>query len=87
MQNNTGHAVILENRSTLKASGVKSIDSFTDTRIILNTVMGELVIKGTELKVTALSEEGGDFSVTGRIKGLYYNRFSSTDNLFGRLFH
>ena len=88
MQNNEKHAhnLIMENRNQLRISGVKDIDSFTDTRIILNTVMGELVIKGRELHVTALEAETGDFSMTGNIKSLFYNSVSSGDNFFGRLF-
>lgn len=88
MRNNESHnhTLIMENRNQLRVSGVKDIDSFTDTRIILNTVMGELVIKGQDLHVTALEAETGDFSMTGTVKGLFYNSFSSGDNFFGRLF-
>lgn len=88
MQNkdNRAHTLIMENRSQLRISGVKDIDSFTETRIILSTVMGELVIKGQDLHVTALEAETGDFSMTGTVKSLFYNSFSSGDNFFGRLF-
>lgn len=80
------HNVIMEDRSTLRISGVKDIDSFTENRIVLSTVMGELVIKGEDLHVNVLESETGDFSMTGKIRSLVYNNFSSSDNVFGRLF-
>ncbi len=80
------HNVIMEDRSTLRISGVKDIDSFTESRIVLSTVMGELVIKGEDLHVNVLESETGDFSMTGKIRSLVYNNFSSSDNVFGRLF-
>lgn len=88
MQNNDSraHTLIMENRRQLRISGVKDIDSFTDTRIILSTIMGELVIRGQDLHVTALEAETGDFTMTGTVKSLIYNSFSSGDNFFGRLF-
>lgn len=85
-QEHIPHNVIMENRSALRISGVKDIDSFSENRIVLSTVMGELVIKGEELHVSVLEAETGDFSMTGKIRSLVYNSFSSTDNVFGRLF-
>lgn len=80
------HSLILENRSVLRISGVKDIDSFSETRIILSTVMGELVIRGEELHVNALETETGDLSMTGKVKSMSYNRFASSENAFGKLF-
>ncbi len=80
------HNIIMENRKSLRISGVKDIDSFTENKIVLNTVMGELVIKGQDLHVVALEVETGDFSMNGHITSLVYNSFNSTDNVFKRLF-
>ena len=80
------HSLILENRSVLRISGVKDIDSFSETRIILSTVMGELVIRGEELHVNALETETGDLFMTGKVKSMSYNRFDSSENAFGKLF-
>lgn len=83
---NSTHNIIMENRSTLRISGVKDIDSFTESRIVLSTIMGELVIKGQDLHVNMLEAETGEFSMNGKIKCLCYNNFSSSDNLFGKMF-
>ncbi len=83
---NQPHNIIMENRQELRISGVKDIDSFTETKIVLSTVMGELVIKGQDLHVSVLEAETGDFSMTGKIKCLCYNTFSSSDNIFSKMF-
>lgn len=85
-QREISHNIIMENRRELRISGVKDIDSFSETRIVLSTVMGELVIKGQDLHISVLEAETGDFSMTGRIKCLCYNNFNSSDNLFGKMF-
>ncbi len=87
MQNKSQHhSLILEDRNVLRVSGVKDIDSFSETRVILSTVMGELIIRGEELHVNALETETGDFSMTGKIKSMCYNKFSTSESTFGKLF-
>lgn len=86
MQNSSQpHNVIMENRRELRISGVKDIDSFSETKIVLNTIMGELVVRGRDLHVRALEAETG-VSMFGDIKSLCYNSFSSSENMFGKLF-
>ena len=78
MQNSSQpHNVIMENRRELRISGVKDIDSFSETKIVLNTIMGELVVRGRDLHVRALEAETGDLSMFGDIKSLCYNSFSN----------
>lgn len=86
MGNEKQHTLILENRTEMRMTGVKDIGSFSDTKIIIDTALGELTIKGEDLHVVGLDPETGDFSMTGRVKSLMYSSFSSRDNIFGRLF-
>lgn len=86
MSNENQHTLILENRSEIRMTGVKDIGSFSDTKIILDTALGELTVRGEDLHVIGLDPETGDFSMTGRIKSLMYSSFSSRDNIFRRLF-
>lgn len=83
---NTPHNVIMENRGSLRISGVKDIDGFTESRIILDTVMGELVIKGEDLHVTALESATGEFAMTGKVCSLTYSRGSLLDSPAKKLF-
>lgn len=80
------HNLIMEGRRNLRISGVKDIDSFTDTRIILDTVQGELVIKGQDLHVISLDAQTGDFTMTGEVCGINYNRDSILANPVRKLF-
>lgn len=80
------HNIIMENRKCLRISGVKDIDSFTESRVVLSTVMGELVIKGDDLHVITLESETGDFTMTGCVSSLAYNRHSVLDGPVKKLF-
>lgn len=80
------HNLIMENRKNLRISGVKDIDSFTENRIVLSTVMGELIVKGDDLHVITLDAETGDFSMTGCVNSLSYNRHSVLDGPIKKLF-
>lgn len=78
--------IILENRNKLRISGVTDIDSFTETKIVLNTVLGELVIKGEDLHIIELITETGDFSMNGSISALIYSSFGTNAGVFRRIF-
>lgn len=81
----TSHNIIMENRKTLRISGVKDIDSFTENRIVLSTVMGELVIKGDDLHIGEL-KDSGDISMTGNVNSIVYSRHSVMDGPVKKLF-
>lgn len=85
-ENNIPHNIILENRHELRISGVNDIDSFTESRIVLNTVLGELVIKGDDLHILSLITETGDFSMNGKVSCLTYNDFATNAGFFRRFF-
>ncbi len=80
------HNVIMENRKDLRISGVKDIDSLTDNRAILSTVMGELVVKGEDLHVVSLETDNGELIMTGTINSLTYNSNSILDGPIKKLF-
>lgn len=80
------HSIVLENRSSMKISGVNDIDKFSENIIVLSTVMGELVIKGEELHVTSLDADTKDFFMTGTVCSLSYSRNSVMDGPFRKIF-
>lgn len=82
----TPQNIIMENRKTLRISGVKDIDSFTENRIVLSTVFGELVIKGDDLHIGELEGESGDLSMTGCVNSIVYSRHSVMDGPVKKLF-
>ena len=78
--------IILEERKKLRITGVKDIDSFSETKVVLNTSLGELVIKGEDLHIIMLETETSDFSLTGTVSSLIYSGFATNANIFRRLF-
>lgn len=83
---NAIHNIIMENRKTMRISGVKDIDGLTESRIVLSTVMGELVIKGEELHIGSLEGESGELTLTGEINSLAYSRHSVMDGPVKKFF-
>lgn len=66
------HNVVIENSNKLMLTGVKEVESFTDTEILLFTCLGELKIKGKNLLIGNFSSDTGDFSATGEVSALVY---------------
>ena len=65
--------VILENRKKLTLTGVEEVISFDDEKILLNTKLGFLTIKGSELKMNKLDVQNGDVIIVGNISSIVYS--------------
>lgn len=79
----------LENRKRLELTGVIEVISFNDEQIILNTNLGNLTIKGEELKMTKLDVQNGDIIITGKINAFIYSGVQSkqdNESIFKKLF-
>lgn len=53
IEDNRGN-IILENRKKMTLTGVEEVISFDDEKILLNTKLGALTIKGQNLKMISL---------------------------------
>ena len=84
------HKLMLTNRRTCTINGVSDVLSFDIHEIVLETDMGMLVMKGSDLHVNRLSLEKGEVDIDGRVDSLTYsdaNSFSSKgESLLSRLF-
>lgn len=79
----------LENRKKLTLSGVLEVVSFNDEKILLNTQLGSLTIKGTELKMNKLDVQNGDVIIVGNINSLTYSQSQQkkdTESIIKKLF-
>ena len=88
-QKNILHNLVMENRKRLVLSGVKEVEGFTETEVCLYTDMGQLTIKGKNLKVNRVSTETGELTMTGdMINVLIYSEKTrrSPDNFITKLF-
>ena len=65
--------ISLENRKRLILTGVEEVISFDDEKILLNTKLGFLTIKGSELKMNKLDVKNGDVIIVGKISSMVYS--------------
>ena len=66
--------IILENREKLLVSGVMDILTFDEEEITLATELGQLHIKGSDLKVEKLSLDSGEIAAKGRFDSITYQQ-------------
>lgn len=79
----------LENRKKLTLSGVIEVISFDEQKIDLTTNLGNLTIKGEELKMNKLDVQNGDVIIAGSIASMIYNgkiSKKSNESIISRLF-
>ena len=65
--------IVSENRKKLVLTGVEEVISFDDEKILLNTKLGFLTIKGSELKMNKLDVQNGDVIIVGNISSIVYS--------------
>ena len=80
-------SVTVNDRETLIASGVKSVESVTDTEIFVFTSKGDLLICGEGLVPDEFDPRSGIFTVHGRIDRVSYltGKYHLPDNIISRL--
>ena len=79
----------LENRQKLILSGVIEVISFDSQKIDLTTVLGNLSIKGADLKMNKLDVKNGDVIINGSIDSMIYSGKEvkkSKESIISRLF-
>ena len=82
MQENK-HLISLEQRKNLTVSGVESVSSFSEVKIVLKLLDGSrLSILGAGLKITGFSKTSGEFTAEGEFMGLSYGGKSFASRIF-----
>lgn len=80
------HGIILEDRKTLTLTGVKDVSGFDEQKVILQTELGELTIKGGNLHINDFSHENGELNLDGKVDSLVYTEDKRTEGgFFARL--
>lgn len=84
------HSISITERKNIVVTGVKKIDSFDDEEFLLETNMGYIIIKGSELEIIKLDTYQGNVSIKGRINSLTYmenaNKKEKEDSIISKLF-
>lgn len=79
----------LEDRKTLTLTGVLEVINFDEQKILLNTTLGTLTLKGSGLKMKKLDVQNGDVIIQGYINSMAYSgkrEKVSKENIIGRIF-
>ena len=66
------HSLTLQQRSKLTMTGVAEVVSFDELAVVLRTEMGNLVVQGRDLRLKALSPDGGNVAIEGTVSALIY---------------
>ncbi|AGF53951.1 sporulation protein YabP [Clostridium saccharoperbutylacetonicum] len=81
--------LFLENRKKITLSGVIEVISFDELKIDLTTSLGNLTIKGEDLKMNKLDVQNGDVIIAGNIGSVVYNgkvSKKSNETIISKLF-
>lgn len=83
------HNVYLKDRKNIELTGVKRIESFDSLEFLIETSLGFLNIKGTELSLTRLDQEKNEVSIKGNIDAISYvsskKSLKSKESVFNKL--
>lgn len=63
----------MDNRKRLTLTGIKDVVSFDLTRVLLESTLGMIHIKGSDIKVTRLSLEKGEVDIEGTVDSIVYS--------------
>lgn len=67
-----GHNLTIEQCKRVTATAIESVDSFSDSQIVLSYAGGRIVVSGSGMKIVNFSKTGGGFAATGTITGARY---------------
>lgn len=83
------HNITLTERKNLVVTGVKKIDNFDSNEFLIETTMGYLTIKGSDLEIIKLDTHQGNVSIKGQVSNLVYsdnNSKNKEDSFISKLF-
>lgn len=66
------HGLNIEQCKKVTATGIISVDAFSDKQIVLSYAGGKIVVSGSGMKIAGFSKTSGSFSAAGEIYGAKY---------------
>lgn len=73
MREDKKHSFSMDNRNKMALSGILNVESFNEQEIVLETELGILAIKGSDLHMSKLNLETGDLMIDGSIDSCIYS--------------
>lgn len=84
------HNINITQRKNISITGVKKIENFDESEFLLETNMGYLLIKGSNLEIIKLDTYQGDVSIKGKIDSFSYvestNKKPKNESVLSKLF-
>lgn len=88
--NKRTHKVTMNNRRNVNITGVNDVLSFDVKEVLLETELGMLMLKGSDLHISRLTLDKGEVDVEGKIDSLTYSEHDSfakkSESILGKLF-
>lgn len=78
-------SICIKNKESVTVSGLKKLESLTETEFILDTLFGKLSITGSKLEMSNLNNEAGEITIVGEIDSVKYHK-SNKVNILSKLF-
>ncbi len=79
---NDAQNLILKNRASLSVSGVAEVCGFDDSGVSMVTSLGDLIVKGSSLRISRLSLEIGEVDIEGTVNSLEYTKLKRKKESF-----
>lgn len=80
------HNISIENRKNTSICGVKEVVEFSSEAIELVTSMGNLSIRGNDLKIDVFDATGGNLAVSGLIVAFIYTTDTKKSSFISKIF-
>ncbi len=83
-----GQNLILKDRKKLEISGIKKIESLNNEEFLIDTKLGTLFVKGTNLEMQQLDVDRGNLWISGTINLIEYidNIKKEKEGFFSKVF-
>jgi hypothetical protein len=72
MEGKEEHILSVENLKRVTATGIISVDSFSQSQLVLSFAGGRIVVSGNGMKIVGFSKSTGAFSADGQINSVKY---------------
>ena len=88
MEETRKHGITIENRERITISAVEDVESFDEEKVIVETSLGTMTVKGCDFKIHKLNVEDGQLIIEGTIDEIGYSdvREKTSGGFFSRMF-
>ena len=89
MMSSIAHSITINERKNIVITGVKKITSFNNNEFLLDSNMGFITLKGSDLEIVKLDTFQGTVSIKGTINSFSYSeryKKDKEDSVFNKLF-